>query len=177
MSITVPAAAAGQWGLRIAVASATKAYLTDRTPAALTAYRARFSLDPRSFSTGNAAIDLLTGLDAKGKAILRLQYRKAATGQPQIQLGASRASGTTWTGWTSLSDGRHAIELGWSSAASAEIRLWIDGGAGPSASGLDTRAYRLDTVTLGPSAGLSKSMTGELFFDRFVSTRGSAIGP
>ena len=40
-----------------------------------------------------------------------------------------------------------------------------------------TRAGILETIRLGPSAGLVKTMSGELQFDRFVSTRGSSIGP
>ncbi len=75
-------------------------------------------------------------------------------------LGASRAGGTTWTTWTNLTDGQHVIELGWQSGTSTSLRLWIDGVAGPTASSLDTHGYRLEAVRLGPSAGLTSSMTG-----------------
>jgi hypothetical protein len=75
-----------------------------------------------------------------------------------------------------LAAGRHAIEVGWRAATSATVRLWIDGVARASKTGLDTHRYRLDAVRLGPSAGLTSSMTGKIQFDRFVSSRGSTIG-
>ena len=56
-------------------------------------------------------------------------------------------------------------------------RLWIDGQVAGQLTGLDTRAFSIETVRLGPSSGLVKASSGELQFDRFVSTRGSTIGP
>jgi subtilase family protein len=176
-SVTSTAAAAGRWGLQVSIASGTHTYVTDTTPSALTAYHARFTFDPRGTSTANSSVDVFTGLDSTSKAILRLQYRKSASGQGQLRLGALRAGGTTWTAWTNLSTGRRVIEVGWTSGASTTLRLWIDGAVGSTATGLDTRSYRLETMRLGPSAGLSSSMSGQLHFDRFVSSRGSTIGP
>ncbi|MEA2653496.1 MAG: hypothetical protein QOI37_723, partial [Chloroflexota bacterium] len=60
----------------------------------------------------------------------------------------------------------------WRASRSATLRFWIDGVAKPGRTRLDTHAYRLEAVRLGPSAGLSNSMAGTLRFDRFVSTRG-----
>jgi subtilisin family serine protease len=177
LSVTAAAAAAGRWGLSVSIASGTHAYVTDSTPVAATAYHARFSFDARALSTANQAIDVFSGLDSKNAAIVRLQYRRAAGGVGQIRIGASRAGGTTFTAWTNLAAGQHAIELGWQSGTSTSLRLWIDGVAGPTATSLDTHSYRLETVRLGPSAGLTSSMGGELRFDRFVSSRGSTIGP
>ena len=54
---------------------------------------------------------------------------------------------------------------------------WLDGTPIGSLTGLDTRAYKLEAVRLGASAGVASSMTGEIRFDRFVSTNGSTIGP
>jgi hypothetical protein len=143
---------------------------------AATAYHARFAFDARGLSTANAAVDIFTGLEAKNTAIVRLQYRRAVGGSGEVRLGALRVGGTTWTPWTSLADGRRTVEIGWQSGVSATVGLWIDGVAGPSLSGLDTHKYLLEATRLGPSAGLTKAMTGELQFDRFVSSRGSTIG-
>jgi hypothetical protein len=76
-----------------------------------------------------------------------------------------------------LPDGRRTVEVGWQSGTSATLRLWLDGSVAATSAGLDTRGRALEAVRLGPSAGLSGSMSGELQFDRFVSSYGSTIGP
>jgi subtilisin family serine protease len=176
LAVTASAAMAGRWGLTISIAAGRHAYLTDTTPLAATGYHARFGFDARALSTSNRAIDIFTGRNTAGTTILRLQYRRAAGHAGQVRLGALRAGGTTWSSWISLTSGRHSIELGWRSGTSTTLRLWIDGVARASRTGLDTHRYRLDSVRLGPSAGLTSSMAGKLQFDRFVSSRGSTIG-
>ena len=177
MTVSSAAATAGRWGLAITVQSATKAYITDTSPIAATAYSARFTLDARGLSTAGAAVDVFTALDKKNATIVQIQYQGTSSGAGQIRAGTRRAGGTTYTSWLSLPAGAHVLEVGWSAGSSTTLTLKVDGAAAASASGLDTRAYALETVRLGPSAGLTKSMTGGLWFDRFVSSRGSSIGP
>ncbi len=92
-------------------------------------------------------------------------------------MGALAGRSVRWSPWVGLADGGHVLEVGWAAATSATVRLWIDGQAGATLAGIDTHASTLETVRLGPSSGLAKTMSGELFFDRFVSSRGSLIGP
>jgi serine protease AprX len=171
------AAMAGRYGLSVMVSSGSGGYLTDASPASATAYHARFGFDSRSFPTAGKAIDVFTALTARNALALEVQYRRDASGISQLRVGAARAGSPAWTSWVTLASGPHTVEVGWQSVASATVNLWIDGQLQSALTGLDTRAYTLDAVRLGPSAGLAKTMSGELRFDRFVSSAGSLIGP
>jgi len=88
-----------------------------------------------------------------------------------------RSGGQTSTSWYTISNAAHAIEIDWQSAASASSRLYIDGVLKQTLSGLNTSAYLLDSVRLGPSAGLGGGSSGTEYFDSFVSNNSSYIGP
>jgi hypothetical protein len=167
---------AGSFGLRVSVAGGTSAYLTDTSPSAI-GYQARFGFDARGLLTAGKPVDIFSGRTANGAAILTIQYRRNTGGGGSVRIGALRSGGTTWTAWSGLPDGRHALEVGWQSSTAATVRLWVDGVISSSLTNLDTHASILESVRLGPSSGLTKSMSGELQFDRFVSSRGSLIGP
>ena len=168
------AATAGQFGLTATLLGSSPAYVTDTSPQAERVYHARFTLDPRKTSTAGRAIRLLAGRDGRGTTVLSLEYRRTASGC-WIRAGARRSGGTSFTRWVRIASGAHAIEIGWSAARSSRLRLWIDGLAATSRGGLDTHAYRIESVRLGPSAGLASGMRGAIRVDRFVSSRGSRI--
>jgi hypothetical protein len=177
LAVTSGAAMAGRWGLSVAVSGGTAAYVTDTTPAALISYHARFGFDGRGLVTSGKVIDLLAGLNARSGSVLGLEYRRDAGGSAQLRVGALRGNSMAWSAWTAVADGRHSLEIAWLAAAAGSVGLTIDGQASVGLSAIDTRAGILETIRLGPSAGLVKTMSGELQFDRFVSTRGSSIGP
>jgi serine protease AprX len=177
LAFTNPAAMAGRYGMSVAISNGTAAYLTDTSPSALTSYHARFGFDGRGLVTSGRVIDILAGLNGRGDSILALEYRRDAGAAAQLRVGALRGRGMTWSAWTTLADGRHMLELAWLAASNGSVGLAIDGQASVGTGAIDTRGTALETVRLGPSAGLAKSMAGELQFDRFVSTRGSVIGP
>ena len=110
-----------------------------------------------------------------GSTTFTIDYRRGSTGA-WIRASARRAGGTSYTAWARLPNGVHTVELSWTSARLGGIRLWLDGVAEPSRSGLDTHAYRLEGIRLGPSAGLVAGLHGSFSLDRFVSDRGSWIG-
>ena len=177
LAVTSTAAMAGRFGLTTTVKTNITVYVSDPSPSAAAAYHARFGFDAQAFKTGGQAVDIFTGLDARSTTVLHLQYRRASTGPGQVRLGADRVGGTTYGSWVTLPDGRHALELGWQSASAAIVRLWIDGSQASATGALDTHGIVIETVRLGPSAGVTSTMAGELRFDRFVSSRGSTIGP
>jgi subtilisin family serine protease len=168
---------AGRFGLTATVSSGSSGYVTDATPTAVTAYHARFGFDGRGFGTGGKAVDVFTALTSKSALALEVQYRLDSSGTPQIRVGAARSGPTSWSPWVTLGSGRHTVEVGWQSASAASVSLWLDGARLALLTGLDTRSYTIDSVRLGPSVGLAKTMSGELQFDRFVSSLGSLIGP
>ena len=177
LTVTSAASMAGRVGLRVGIASGAGGYLTDATPTAATSYHARFGFDARGLVTATKAVDLFVPLTARNAAVLEVQYRTDGGGLGQIRLGAAGSRSTVWTAWASLPTGRHAIEVGWRSATSASVQLWLDGTEVGRLTGVDSHTLTIESVRLGPSAGLAKSMSGELHFDRFVSTAGSTIGP
>ena len=177
LAVTTNAAFAGAYGLSASVTSGASAYVTDTTPASVTSYHARFGFDSRGLSTAGKSVDVFAALTGRNALVLEVQYRRDASGSAQVRVGSARSGGTAWSNWLTLPSGRHAIEVGWQSARTATVGLWLDGQLAAQLAGLDTRAFTIETIRLGPSAGLAKSMSGELQFDRFVSSAGSLIGP
>jgi hypothetical protein len=70
----------------------------------------------------------------------------------------------------------HSLELSWASAAPATFDFLVDG-ALQRLSGLNTSPFALESVRLGPSSGLAGGASGTAYFDAFVSTRRTTIGP
>ena len=76
----------------------------------------------------------------------------------------------------------HAIEVAWQAASTTGgtngmLKLWLDGTLKQSRTGLSNGSDRIDEVRLGPSSGLTASMSGSEYFDAFSSTRSAYIGP
>ena len=63
------------------------------------------------------------------------------------------------------------------SGPSASASLYINGALAQTLTNLNTDAYKLNAVLLGPSSGLNAAWTGTLYFDDFSSTRTTYIGP
>ena len=167
----------GSQGLQAVLSGNTPSYLEDGTPANETTYHARFYFDPNSTATGGAATYLLTGLNTKGKIVFRVQYRKNGT-KYQVRAGALLKSGSqALTNWYNITDGPHVLEIAWQGASGAAFTFFIDGAAAQTLTNIDTSSYLLDRVRLGPSGGLTSSTIGTEFFDGFVSTRSTYIGP
>ncbi len=176
LRVTSSAATGGRLGLSASLSGSQTAFLSDASPASETGYHARFTVDAHRTSTRARAIGLFAGRDRHGSTIFTLEYKRGSTGSAWVRAGARRAGGTSYTAWARLPSGIHTIELAWTSARAGRIAIWIDGAAGPSRSRLDTHAYRLESVRLGPSAGLAPGLHGSFSFDRFVSDRSSWIG-
>ena len=164
-------------GMQATISGNTPSYVQDTTPANETSYHARFYFNPNGTLTGTSQHDILVGRNAGGTVIFRVQYRRTAAGLYQIRAGAARSGGTTYTSWYSVGNAAHSIEIAWQSASSASFSLYVDGALRQTLAGLNTSAYRLETVRLGPASGLSASMSGSEYYDAFVSTRNTYIGP
>ncbi|KPV49240.1 hypothetical protein SE17_33760, partial [Kouleothrix aurantiaca] len=103
------------------------------------------------------------------------QYR-LSSGAYQVRAVVQRSGGTTSTSWYTITNAAHPVEIAWQSASSAAFSLYVDGALKQTLSSLNTSAYTLDSVRLGPSSISSKS-SGTEYFDAFVSTRTTLIGP
>jgi FtsP/CotA-like multicopper oxidase with cupredoxin domain len=170
-------------GMAADISGGTASYVTDGTPdGAETSYHARFYFNPNSaLSNNNAAITLLDGQDAGNTSIFRVEYRRrnAQGGTYQVRGVVLTAGGEETTGWVNINDNSaNAIEIAWESGLNATFDLYVHGGLQETLAGLDTSAYTLDAVHLGPSGGngLNGSALGSVYLDAFVSTRYTVIG-
>jgi hypothetical protein len=177
LAITPAAATAGRYGLAIKVTGTAAAFVADGTPAAQTTYRARFTFAANGTTTPNNGImDIFAGRNGGGTTFFRLQYRRTSSGVPQVRASVARRGGTSITAWITVADAATTLELAWASARSASVILLVNGTAAGTLSGIDTSAYTLEEVRLGPSGGLSSSMSGTEYFDHFVSDRTTPLG-
>lgn len=178
MTITAAAALAGSTrGMQAVITGNTPSYVVDNTPTNEASYHARFYFNPNGTTTGTSQHEIFVGRNSGGTTIFRVQYRRTSAGVYQIRARVLRSGGTTSTSWYTITNASHAIEIAWQSGSSAPFSLYIDGVLKQTLSGLNTNSYKLDSVRLGPSNGLNSSMSGTEYYDEFVSTRNTYIGP
>jgi serine protease AprX len=179
ISVTAEAAMVGSWGMQAVVNGNSRSFVSDATPTSETSYHARFYFHPNGTDTGNRPHVIFLGRDALGQAVFAVQYRRTERSALRYQVRSAVRSTAGWvaTKWYSISNARHAIEIGWQSSDSASCSLFIDGDLKKTKKRLDTSAFLLDTVWLGPCARLSDGMSGIEYFDAFLSTRDTYIGP
>ncbi|MFN8486055.1 MAG: S8 family serine peptidase [Caldilineaceae bacterium] len=175
LSVTTGAKQAGAYGLQATITSGASGYVINNSPNNETSYHARFYFHPNNAAINTTVQDILVGRNASNQVVFRVQLRRSSSSY-QISSIVTRSGGTTSTNWYTISNAYHAIEIAWQAASSASFTLYIDGVAQQTLTKLNTGAYTIKTVWLGPSAGLSGS-PGSEFFDNFVSKRSSYIGP
>lgn len=170
------------FGMAADISGGTAGYVTDGTPDAESTYHARFYFNPNStLGQNNAEITLLDGQDAGATSIFRVEYRRrnAQGGTYEVRGVVVTAGGDQPTNWVAINNNSaNAIEIAWESGAAASFSLYVHGGLQETLAGLDTSAYVLDAVHLGPSSGdgLNGNASGAVYVDAFVSTRYTVIG-
>jgi multicopper oxidase len=174
LAVVASAAHEGSNGLRVTLSGSAARYVTDRRPCAERTYHGRFYFDPNG-SLPAGAETILDGRSATGASILRAQLRRSS-GKYQIRAGFRTTGGYVNTGWFTVTDDWHAIEIGWSAAVAGRLDLYIDGTLKQTRTG-NSQAYRLEEVRLGAVAGLGSSSSGTQAFDDYASARHSLIGP
>jgi hypothetical protein len=183
LSASTAAALVGTWGMRAQIDDNNVIAVADDTPNAEPRYRARFYFDPNSIVMAkNDAHTLFYGYSGASTVVLRLEMRYS-NGRYQLRAGAANDS-AIWTdsGWITITDASHPVELDWSAATAAGLNnggltLWIDGAQQASLSGIDNDTLRIDRVQLGAVAGIDNGTRGTTYFDAFVSRRQTYIGP
>ncbi len=175
LAVQGAAAHDGAYGLRVTLAGSTKTGVRDTSPANEASYHARFWFHPNGSNLGPAAEKVFVGKSASGKTLFDVQVQQV-TGGYRIRAEALIGKKELKSSWVALSNAWHAVEIGWRSAASGGLTLLLDGGVVASMSG-DTSAFTLDRVDLGAVGGLKGGASGSQFFDSFVSTRATTIGP
>ena len=161
--------------MQAAISGGTSGYVIDNTPANESSYRARFYFHPNNVTISSTAQDIFVGVNASSQVVFRVQFRRSSSSY-QIRTTVTRSGGSTSTSWYTISNAYHAIEISWQAATSASFSLYIDGTLKKTLTKLNTSAYRVEAVYLGPSAGLG-SVQGAEYFDSFVAQRSAYIGP
>jgi hypothetical protein len=182
LSVSGAAASVGSKGLQALIDDNSAIVVTDDTPSAEPRYRARFSFDPNSIPmAGGDTHYIFYGYSGTSTDVLRTRFR-FRNGNYQL-MAALRSDGSSWTktGWLTISDAPHAIELDWRAATAAGandggLTLWIDGVRQADLTGADNDTRRIDGVRLGAGTGIDAGTRGTYYFDAFESRRQAYIG-
>ena len=146
-------------------------------------YNVQFNFDPNSMTLQNSKkIGLF--LAKTGKKSSHWVELRIINGTFQVRAGVNLDRGGKMnTGWKSISDDVHLIELDWSASTKpgnndGYLRLYIDDGLKQELINLDNDTYMVKEIWLGYTNNPSKLSVGVVFYiDDFVSGAGGHIGP
>ncbi len=182
LSVTSAAALAGTFGMQALINDNNRMFVQDDSPSAESRYRARFMFDPHGIKMAkNDQHVLFACLNASGVVVAQIELRY--NGGYQIR-GAQAPDGKSPvnTGWTTISNSRHSIEIDWQAASAAganngALALWIDGVQKAAVTGIDNDTRRVESMQLGAVSGIDSGTRGTYYFDAFESRRRTYIGP
>jgi hypothetical protein len=172
-------------GLQAVVDDTAGIYVQDDSPRAENRYRARFYFDPNGFDPGEAQSHFRTrifiGFDISGLRVVTLVLKRQ-TGAYTVEGRVRQDDGTRVdTGFFPITDGPHSLEFDWQrstapGANNGSFQLWIDGSSVATLSGIDNDGSPIEFVRMG-AFSVKTGAAGTLYWDEFVSRRGSYIGP
>jgi hypothetical protein len=182
--VSSTSALTGNYGIQAVISGQTNTYVRDDSPVAEPRYRARFYVDPNSISMLNGDnIYILQGYATGTSAIMLRVEISINNGLYRARLRVLNDSGV-WqsTGYTTISDAPHLIELDWLAASAAganngQVAFWVDGVQQGLISGIDNDSHRVDSVRFGTVYLGSATMSGTIYFDAYESRRQTYIGP
>jgi hypothetical protein len=188
--VSSAAALVGSQGLQALINDNNSMHITDDSPSAEPRYRMRFYFDPNSIAMVSGDVHFIfNGFVGTSTTVLTMQFRKSGTDYQVLARLLDDAGVWTNTGWITISDAAHSIELDWRAASGVGVNdggltLWIDGGINGNAgmpqanvTGIDNDTLRMDRVRLGAVSGVDNGTRGTYFFDAFESRRQTYIGP
>ena len=159
-------------GLQADITGGEPAYVSTLMPAGEGAYQASFYFDPNSADVGTEAHDIFAGLHF-GAPIFGIQVEKADVGDGyEVRAWALSKGVPIQTAWYDLSDGPHQLAVDWEAGVTSDLAFYIDGEIVETLDYLDTSAYRIYEMRLGPSTRLDAAASGAEYFDSFESSRG-----
>ena len=147
-------------------------------PASESRFRARFYFDPNSIAmANNDGHNILRAVQgSSGTLFYMLFIRQSDMYQVRITY-LDDLLGYRSMSYQALSDAPHFIELDWQAGAgTGQLSLWIDGALRGSVANITNASQRVDSLVLGPYAGIDAGTRGTYFFDAFESRRASLIG-
>jgi FtsP/CotA-like multicopper oxidase with cupredoxin domain len=161
----------GTLGLRAIVDGGQAAYVSHLMPAGETSYHASFYFDPNGTDMGNQHHEILVGLNA-GTPIFGIRCEASTNGGAYEVQGWALVDGIlTYTGWYDIADAAQKLGVNWKASTAGSFSLSIDDTVVEELTDLNTAAYMLHEIRLGPSANLDPAMSGAEYFDGFEATR------
>jgi FtsP/CotA-like multicopper oxidase with cupredoxin domain len=154
--------------------SSEPAYVLDGTPEYEADYGASFWFNPNGASTGGAEHDIFVGYDLSGTPIFGIQYEHNTVTSYEVRAWVRHQNDQVFTDWYDISNGPNYLEIHWESGLDTAFGLYVDDVLQQSLEGVNTSAYLVDEVTLGPSMNLKTRMSGTEYFDEFSSRRPNA---
>ena len=184
LSVSPAAALVGAQGLQALINDNTAIYVVDDQPTGEPRYRARFYFDPNTIVMAtNDNHPIFQGRTGGGVVALQIQFRFTGGSLYQVRvLVLNDASTNSSSGWVTLSDAPHALEIDWRAATApgandGGLTFWVDGVQRANLTGVDNDTRRIEQSRLGAVAGIDSGTRGTYYFDTYEARRQSYIGP
>jgi len=183
LSVSTAAALVGTQGLQALINDNNAIYVVDDQPAAEPRYRARFYFDPNTIPmAANDMHQIFSGRTAAGTVVVQIEFRLSSGVYQLRALILNDGAASTSSGWFTISDAPHAVEVDWRAATAAGannggLTFWIDGVQKADVTGIDNDTRRVDLVRLGAGSGIDNGTRGAYYFDAYEARRQSYIGP
>jgi hypothetical protein len=182
LAVSATAALDGAFGLSAAISNRTDVYVADTSPLAESSYHARFLYDPNGLSSpGTRRHRVFQALDIGGTSVVFLEVRSSSGGYEMRPGALHNGTRTKYGSWVAVADAAHSVEVAWTGSSNASARdgsvtLWIDGATSSTIDRLTTGSSTVDEARVGPQA-IARSVTGTEYYDGFVSTVSTYVGP
>ncbi|HET9907905.1 MAG TPA: hypothetical protein VFQ23_14735, partial [Anaerolineales bacterium] len=190
LNVDPSAALLGSYGMRAQIINTIGMEVTDDRPTLEKHYRARFYFDPNSIMLNGDIHNIFQGQKydpytsspgAYNTTVFAIQFQSSG-GVYQIRGRAfSDTAAVLSTGWQTMTDAPHFIEVEWSAATAAGANngnfwVWLDNVHVLSINNIDNDTRVIDRARLGPTSVIAFA-SGTYYFDAFESRRQSYIGP
>jgi hypothetical protein len=183
LTVSPLTAISGTYGLAVVVDDYRPVTVQDDTPSGETTYQARFYLDPNRLSLNGGNHTIFQGVMSPSTNVLTVDLgHQPGASEYQIFVAAQLADHDwLYSPAYSLTDGPHAIEIGWGAAsapglADGWLRLWVDDVLVYEHTQLANDGLVLDLAQLGAVHAPLPGALGTYCLDAFVSTTGPYIG-
>ncbi|MCE7985133.1 MAG: hypothetical protein DYG89_28505 [Caldilinea sp. CFX5] len=183
LSVSPAAALAGAQGLQALINDNFAIYVVDDAPTAEPRYRVRFYFDPNTIPmAANDSHQIFSGRTEAGTVVLQIEFRFSGGVYQVRALILDDGTSATSSGWFTISDAPHALEVDWRAATAAGannggLTFWIDGVQRANVTGIDNDTRRIDLIRLGAGSGIDNGTRGTYYFDAYEARRQSYIGP